>query len=130
MNEELHSGNAAFILNLMEREFKTVDVRLNDINEKITEDRIELTKKLDELKLSGDRRGQMMLDRMDKFMEQHTKSLERINSLENWKENKVEPELQELTSIKEFKWKTVGVIGFVVFIAPVIYHLVGIIFSK
>ncbi len=130
MNEELKSGNAAFILNLMEREFKTVDIRLNAINEKITEDRIELTKKLDELKLSGERRGQIMLDRMDKFMEQHTKSLERINSLENWKENKVEPELKELTSIKEFKWKTAGVIGFVVFITPVIYHLADIIFSK
>lgn len=130
MNEELQSGNAAFILNLMEREFKTVDIRLNAINEKITEDRIELTKKLDELKLSGERRGQIMLDRMDKFMEQHTKSLERINSLENWKENKVEPELKELTSIKEFKWKTAGVIGFVVFITPVIYHLADIIFSK
>lgn len=130
MNEEIKSNNTAFILNLMEREFKTVDVRLNSINEKIVEDRAELTKKLDELKESGDKRGQLMMERMDKFMEQHAKSIERISHLENWRENKVEPELKELTSIKEFKMKTVGVIGFVMFITPLIYHLLDKLLGK
>ena len=131
---------ANFVLKLMESKINTVNTRLDDVEkqlsthytlvesrfEELKQDRIKdnelITDKFEELKRE---RNKLINDKLDKIITQNNNEELRINGLENWKHDKVEPSLKEIESLKQMKWKMLGIVSFLVFITPIVFNIIN-----
>lgn len=134
---------ANFVLKLMESKINTVNTRLDNVEsqlsthytlfesrfEELKQDRIKdnelITDKFEELKRERNENNKLINDKLDKIITQNNNEELRINGLENWKHDKVEPSLKEIESLKQMKWKMLGIVSFLVFITPIVFNIIN-----
>jgi len=90
-----------------------------DSNNKLINDKFE------ELKRERNENNKLINDKLDKIITQNNNEELRINGLENWKHDKVEPSLKEIESLKQMKWKMLGIVSFLVFITPIVFNIIN-----
>ena len=134
---------ANFVIKLMESKINTVNTRLTAVEkqlethctlfeskfEELKEQRDSNNKlindKFEELKRERNENNKLINAKLDQIITQNAKEELRINGLENWKHDKVEPSLKEIESLKQMKWKMLGIVSFLVFITPIVFNIIN-----
>ena len=134
---------ANFVLKLMESKINTVNARLDNVEkqlsthctlfesrfEELRQDHIKdnelIANKFEELKRERSENNKLINDKLDKIITQNNNEELRINGLENWKHDKVEPSLKEIETLKQMKWKMLGIVSFLVFITPIVFNIIN-----
>jgi hypothetical protein len=134
---------ANFVIKLMESKINTVNTRLDNVEKQLSthctlfESKFEELKeqrdsnnklindKFEELKRERNENNKLINAKLDQIITQNTNEELRINGLENWKHDKVEPSLKEIESLKQMKWKMLGIVSFLVFITPIVFNIIN-----
>ena len=134
---------ANFVIKLMESKINTVNTRLDNVEKQLSthctlfESKFEELKeqrdsnnklindKFEELKRERNENNKLINAKLDQIITQNAKEELRINGLENWKHDKVEPSLKEIESLKQMKWKMLGIVSFLVFITPIVFNIIN-----
>lgn len=134
---------ANFVIKLMESKINTVNTRLDNVEKQLSthctlfESKFEELKeqrdsnnklindKFEELKRERNENNKLINAKLDQIITQNANEELRINGLENWKHDKVEPSLKEIESLKQMKWKMLGIVSFLVFITPIVFNIIN-----
>lgn len=115
---------ANFVIKLMESKINTVNTRLDNVEKQLSTHCTLFESKFEELKEQRDTNNIQINKKLDKIIEKMNSEDLRINGLEMWKKDTVEPSLKEIDSLKQMKWKMLGIVSFLVFITPIIYNII------